>query len=71
MLEESKSLATVHRVTHAAVCRSLSLHCSETFLGFSKPPPERSVHHRPGLFPSGGEEPVAMQEKTNKKKKKV
>lgn len=63
MHERSESSATVHRAIYAAVCRSLSLRCSKMFLDFSKPLPERSVHHRPGPFPSEGEEPVAMQEK--------
>lgn len=66
MLEGSESLATAHRVIYAAVCRSLSLRCSEMFLDFSEPPPERSVRHRPGPVPSEGVEPEAMQEKTKK-----
>lgn len=68
MHEGSESVATVHRAMHVAVCRSPSLRCSEMFLDFSKPPPEKSVHHHPGLFPSEDEEPVAMQEKTKQKK---
>lgn len=63
MHERSESPATVHHATYAAVCRSLSPRCLKMFLDLSKPPPERSVHRRPGPFPSEGEEPVAMQEK--------
>lgn len=71
MHERSESPATVHRATYAAVCRSLSPRCLKMFLDFSKPPPERSVHRRPGPFPSEGEEPVAMQEKQTWRKSAI
>lgn len=51
-------IAIIHRVIHAAVCHSLSLHCSWMFLDFSKLLPPRSARHHPGPFPWGGEEPV-------------
>lgn len=48
----------IHRATRAAVCRSLSLHCSEIFLDSLKLLPQRSARHHPGPFLRQGEQPV-------------
>lgn len=58
VMKTQSSVAIIHRATRAAVCRSLSLHCSEIFLDSLKLLPPRSARHHPGPFLRQGEQPV-------------